>query len=171
MTAFCEYNENNNPYWCSAIWGYCQFQISSMINHHCPIYNQFPRNPIHIVEDIDDETLQKYSHMTVYDKDNKLISLGDTAFQNYKNELSLDIPYVRYIGKNAFTDCLNLKALDFSKKTDTDIPVLASLTAFMKSNSSEFVNETFKIKIPKNLYSEWSKAPNWEGLKKFLVEV
>ena len=83
----------------------------------------------------------------------------------------MDIPYVRYIGKNAFTDCLNLKALDFSKKTDTDIPVLASLTAFMKSNSSEFVNETFKIKIPKNLYSEWSKAPNWEGLKKFLVEV
>ena len=51
-----------------------------MINHHCPIYNQFPRNPIHIVDDIDDETLQKYSYMTVYDKDNKLISLGDTAF-------------------------------------------------------------------------------------------
>jgi hypothetical protein len=83
----------------------------------------------------------------------------------------LDIPYVRYIGKNAFTDCLNLKLLDFSRKTDNYIPVLASLNAFMKSNSSEFVNETFKINIPKKLYSKWVKAPNWEGLKKFLVEV
>ena len=86
--------------------------------------------------------------MTVYNSENTLVSLGDTAFQNYQNELVLNIPFVRYIGKYAFQDCLKLKTIDFSNKTDSDIPVLASPLAFMKSDETSLVNDYFKILVP-----------------------
>jgi hypothetical protein len=171
MEAYCQHNPSGNPYWCNAIWGYCQFQISSMVNEYCPIYNAYPKYPIHIDEEIDDETLQKYSYATIYDKDDRLVSLGDTAYQNYPDELELEIPYVRYIGKNAFTNCLKLKTLDFSKKTDDKIPVLASITAFMKSDGENPVNDYFSILVPKSLEDTWKSSLNWVVFKDHIVGV
>lgn len=171
MIAFCEHNPIDNPYWCNAIYGYCQFQISSMINSFCPIYNAYPKNPIHITEDVNNEFLQINSHMTIYDKDNKLISLGDTAFQNYTGKINIEIPFVRYIGKKTFTDCFNLEVLNFSSKSDDEIPVLASTTAFMTSDEKQFINKTFKILIPIKLYDKWINSPNWSLLKEYIEGV
>lgn len=170
MIAYCKHNPKNNPYWCNVIWGYCQFQTETTINSFCPIGDAYPQNPIHINTDIDDELLQIYSYATIYDKENKLISLGDTAFQNYPNTLKLKIPFIRYIGKTAFNNCYNLELLDFSEKADDNIPVLSDIRAFMTSNN-EFVNENFMILIPNRLYDKWVESPNWITIKKYIKGV
>lgn len=170
MEAYCKYNPSDNPYWCNVIWGYCQFQIPSYINEHCPIFNEFPNFPIHVTE-VTDEILQKYSYLTFYNQDDNLISLGDTAFQYFKGELDLDVQYVRFIGRYAFQDCMNLNVLDFSKKSDDFIPVLSDITAFMKSDKKTFVNETFKIKVPLKLYDKWIVSPNWIVIQKYIEGV
>lgn len=154
-----------NPYWCSVIWGYCQFQTQDTINERCPIYQGYPKWVIVIDDDdITDEIIQKYSYATIYDSQDHLVSIGDTAFQGYKENLSINCAYVRFIGKTAFQDCVRLNTLDFSSKTDDSIPVLSSPSAFMKSNTEDFVNDTFKIIVPQRLYNSWVSAPNWVAL-------
>ena len=146
MEAFCKYNPEDNPYWCKIIWGYCQFQADSHINEHCPIYQGFPNWPIHVDGDVDDEFLQTHGYATIYDNGECLVSLGDTAFQRCQEALALRLPYVRYIGRYAFQDCINLQSLDFSECSE--IPVLASAEAFMKQDGSGFVNDSFVVIVP-----------------------
>lgn len=170
MEAYCKYNPTGNPHWCGIIWGYCQFQTEQFINEHCPIFNEFPNNPIHVSE-IDDEILQTYSYLTFYDAENRLVSLGDTAFQLYSGELELEIPYVRYIGRFAFQDCVKLKTLDFSQKDDDFIPVLGDVTAFMMSDRETIVNDYFRIVVPQRLLDVWKTAPNWIFYSNFIKGV
>jgi len=141
------------------------------VNEHCPIYQGYPKWPIH-QKDVDDEFIQSHGYATIYDDGQKLVSLGDTAFQMYPAELgdlSLTTTYVRYIGRYAFQDCVNLKMLDFSLKLDSFIPVLASPTAFMMQDGETFVNDTFQIKVPARLLDEWKAAPNWAALKNHII--
>lgn len=108
METYCKYNPSGNPYWCNVIWGYCQFQIPSFVNEHCPIYQGYPNWPIHVDGDVDDEFIQSHSYATIYDDGEHLVSLGDTAFQKYPSTLPalvLDVRYVRYVGRYAFQDC------------------------------------------------------------------
>jgi hypothetical protein len=164
MEAYCRYNPSGNPFWCNIIQGYCQFQTEETINEHCPIFQGCQKPEIHIDDDVDDEFLQKHSFATVYDGNNNLVSLGDTAMQFDGDEIELQVPNVRYIGKYAFQNCTNLKLLDFSGKKDDFIPILASPTAFMMSDQKTFVNDSFYIKVPKRLLNEWRNAPNWSAL-------
>lgn len=84
----------------------------------------------------------------------------------YKGELSLEVPYVRYIGKYAFQDCINLKKLDFSKKEDDFIPILSDITAFMKTDKETWVNNSFEIVVPQRLEEKWKISPNWVVIAK-----
>ena len=105
-----------------------------MIEWHCPIYRLFNGRGVSgpvIVDDVTDEFMQTYSYATIYNTKNQLVSIGDTAFQMFQEDLELDVRYVRHIGKYAFQDCINLKTLDFSGKTDDYIPILDSPYAFM----------------------------------------
>ena len=126
MSVLCKYNPSDNPFWCNVIWGYCQFQHENYNNEHCPIYQGYPKWGVVISGEITPEIIQKYSYATIYNENDKLVSLGDTAFSGCEDELTLDIPYVKYIGRYAFRDCVNLNELDFSAKEDDEIPVLAS---------------------------------------------
>ena len=161
MSALCKYNPSDNPYWCNVIWGYCQFQKEEYVNEKCPIYCGYPNWGIVISGEITLEIIQKYSFATIYDEDGHLVSLGYTAFSGCNDVLELEVPYVKYIGQYAFRDCTNLGYLDFSKKDDDEIPVLASPQAFMKTNSDEFVNDDFKIIVPKRLLETWKTSTNW----------
>ena len=167
--AYCKYNPKTNPFWCNVIWGYCQFQINSFINEHCPIFQGYPRWPIS-VQDVDDQFCQTYSYATIYDDGEQLVSLGDTAFQKYSGNLSLNCKYVRYIGRFAFQDCENLQTLDFSEISpeSTSIPVLASPEAFMKDDRKTFINNSFEILVPNRLYDKWKSSTNWVALKKYI---
>ena len=171
MSVLCKYNPSDNPFWCNVIWGYCQFQHENYNNEHCPIYQGYPKWGVVITGEITPEIIQKYSYATIYDEDNKLVSLGNTAFSGYDDDLTIEVPYVKYIGQYAFRDCINLKQLDFSAKEDDEIPVLASPQAFMKMNSNEFVNDEFKIYVPERLEEDWKQATNWVVLKERILGV
>lgn len=61
--------------------------------------------------------------------------------------------------------------LDFSGKKDQYIPVLASPKAFMLEDGSDFVNDTFVIKVPSRLYDRWIQDTNWSALKNHIIGV
>lgn len=164
MSVFCKYNPPDNHFWCNVIWGYCQFHKENYINEHCPIYQGYPKWGVVITGEITPEIIQKYSYATIYDENGHLVSLGDSAYSGCDDELKLVVPYVQYIGQYAFRDCINLVELDFSDKEDDEIPVLSSPSAFMKSNSDEFVNDTFVIKVPSRLVEVWKTSTNWIAL-------
>lgn len=73
-----------------------------MINEHCPIYQMGKGGSPVIIDDVTDEVMQKLGYATIYNKQNRLVSLGDTAFFGVNDEISLKLPYLRYIGKYAF---------------------------------------------------------------------
>lgn len=100
-----------------------------------------------------------------------MISLGDTAYAGSKDNISLSLPFCRYIGKMAFEDCVNLEVLDFSGYGRSKVPVLASPKAFTKRDTNTFVNDTFKILVPNSMYDEWISAPNWASLKNHIQGV
>ena len=115
--------------------------------------------------------MQTYSYATIYNTKNQLVSLGDTAFQMFQGDLELDVRYVRHIGKYAFQDCINLKTLDFSRKTDDYIPILDSPHAFMMQDWHTLVNETFQIIVPNSLLDKWRNSVNWSAVKKHIIGV
>lgn len=45
---------------------YCQFQADYFVNERCPIYQGYPKWPIH-EKDVDDEFIQSHSYATIYD--------------------------------------------------------------------------------------------------------
>lgn len=55
-----------------------------------------------IGRDVSDEFLQTHGFATIFDSNNRLISIGDTAFQKQCRKIRISVPYVRYIGKYAF---------------------------------------------------------------------
>jgi hypothetical protein len=88
-----------------------------------------------------------------------------------QGDLELDVRYVRHIGKYAFQDCINLKTLDFSRKTDDYIPVLDSPHAFMMQDLHTLVNETFQIVVPNSLLDKWRNSVNWSAVKNHIIGV
>jgi len=147
-----------------------------MIEWHCPIYWGVPKWAIHTDDDVTKQFVQTHSYMTIYqniDGQDRLVSLGDTAFQNYNPDggFSLEIPYVMYIGRYAFQNCKKLETIDFSGKTDDEIPELADPKAFMLYDGQTFVNETFQIKVPRRLYDKWVASTNWSVVSSHIIGV
>ena len=175
---YCKQNPSDNPYWCNIIWGYCQFQTPDTVNERCPIYHaykDFPPPQPPYTKDVDDRFLQTYAYATIFDDGQLLVSLGDTANQMYDPGTSFTVlcPDVRYIGRYAFQDCINLTSVDFSRYRDPDnfIPVLASPEAFMMSDRTTLINASFVIKVPKSLETAWKAAPNWAALQNHIIGV
>lgn len=70
---------------------------------------------------------------------------------------------IRAFGKRAFYNCANLKVIDLTNYSGSDIPTLDSIDAF------DGVHADCVIIVPAKLYDQWISATNWSAVADMIV--